>query len=627
MAGADASSRTSDAAPVVVVTTDDKEARAAIAAKLKLATQTPVAQLLKRSGGGGGPRAKSQRSERKLLHWSPEQWRAFETTPPHAKLVARARILPMRSPLSTLYEIHFAQQKVLTPSTLMEKLITDSRSGTVVSLGTVIDATGGDAFLYDPKEWDDWDVEFVKLKVAVPDDIAESERQTHDDAMVAAFFVAVEKHKAGDNGDMDIAVYGASGYTLVGFLIVSYLVEHCGLGLDAALSEYAAAAPPGVYSQHYLERLYRKYFSTLPTPSTRVSCPAAPKWDVGKKNRAESIGPEALSESDRASPFVRKANSVIGATSSRPQAATPVGNGKPTYTPPPPVYKAPLYIPPDRADANARPSKRRKIRSWVDEVAPLSFGDVVDASSEEHANVAKALEALTGLDGFPGCETIPLTATHVADQAFSQKGCLTKTYLVTWRARGRRCLIYVSKFGTFVVSRDMTFTKVDMKFPRKRAPAEGQVNTLIDGLLVEDEDHGTKVARYLAFDILFMDGTPIWQKKLEKRLQCLQNEVILARKNDPSFDYAKEPFRVRMKDHFRLVKTEYLLQKFVQSVTHEVDGVIYTPTEAPYNLGGFECDEPIFKFVSSEAGGGIPGLDGSISERRLLSYIQGMPHK
>lgn len=60
---------------------------------------------------------------------------------------------------------------------------------------------------------------------------------------------------------------------------------------------------------------------------------------------------------------------------------------------------------------------------------------------------------------------------------------------------------------------------------------ECQKNTLIDGIIVEDEDHGRKVARYLAFDILFVDGNPVWQKKLEKRLQCLQNEVILPRKN------------------------------------------------------------------------------------------------
>ncbi|RLN71037.1 hypothetical protein BBJ28_00018542 [Nothophytophthora sp. Chile5] len=193
-----------------------------------------------------------------------------------------------------------------------------------------------------------------------------------------------------------------------------------------------------------------------------------------------------------------------------------------------------------------------------------------------------------------------------------------------------------------------------MKFPRRRSPvramtsmsisadaselclsdvnnavlwiqqAEFQANTLIDGLIVEDQDQEVKVARYLAFDILFLEGAPIWQKKLEKRLQCLQNEIILPRKNDKSFDYSKEPFRVRMKDHFRLAKTEYMLKKFAKSVTHEVDGVIYTPTDAPYNLGGFESEEPIFKFVASE-GGGIPGLDGSISERRLLQYINSMP--
>ncbi|KAF1328397.1 Mrna capping enzyme family protein, partial [Globisporangium splendens] len=470
-------------------------------------------------------------------------------------IVPSARILPVRCPLSSLYEIHFSnKQKVFTPSTLMEKLIADSRSGTVVNVGTVIDATGGDAFLYDPKEWDDWEVEYVKLKVSIPEDILEQDRQANDDEMLAAFFNAVEKHKSGDNKDMDIAVYGAIGYSFVGFLIVSYLVEYCGQSLDSALSEFAASSPPGVYSPYYLERLYRKYFSTLASSSTRLSCPPAPKWDpaAGKKSKTD-IGPEILTEQDQANKFVRKSMPA------RPQTTTPIGNGKPAYTAPAPVYKPPLYIPPDRADINNRPTKRRKIRSWMDDVPPLAFGEPVDPSSKEHENATKALEKLTGHEGFPGCE------------------------------------------------------------------AECQVNTLIDGIIVEDQDQDTKVSRYLAFDIIFIDGTPIWQKKLEKRLQCLQNEVILARKNDQTFDYAKEPFRVRMKDHFRLVKTEYLLQKFVKSVTHDVDGVIYTPTEALYNLGGFESDEPIFKFVSSEAGGGIPGLDGSITERRLLSYIQSIP--
>jgi hypothetical protein len=81
-----------------------------------------------------------------------------------------------------------------------------------------------------------------------------------------------------------------------------------------------------------------------------------------------------------------------------------------------------------------------------------------------------------------------------------------------------------------------------------------------------------------------------------------------------------------MKDHFRISRTDYLLDKFVKSVTHDVDGVLYTPTEAPYNLGGFESEDPIFKFVASESTV-MAGIDGTISKHRLLQYITTVPIK
>lgn len=92
---------------VAVVSTADAAARAEIAAKLKLAAKIPVGKLLngnskrssKRGGGGGG---------RKLLHKSPEQWSAYEQTPVHMKIVPSARILPIRCPLSSLYECALA---------------------------------------------------------------------------------------------------------------------------------------------------------------------------------------------------------------------------------------------------------------------------------------------------------------------------------------------------------------------------------------------------------------------------------------------------------------------------------------------------------------------------------------
>ncbi|KUF98372.1 hypothetical protein AM588_10007787 [Phytophthora nicotianae] len=585
----------------------DDGTRAEVAAKLR------AAQQQQKNGSG-----------RKLLRWDAARWQQFEKTPQYTTRVKSAPILPIRAPLSSCtYEIHFSARKSYAPSALMEKLIADTRSGSVVNVGLVIDATGSDTFLHDVKEWDDWDVQYVKLRVDSPEDAEEKDRDAHDDKMVEAFCQAVVNHLKGERKDMDVAVYGADGYNFVGFLIVSFLVEYCGLNLDAAVDEFAQSTAPGIYSRHYLERLYRKYYSTLPSESTQLAVPAPPRWEndeTRKRKSASSVGNEVVTEQDRANKFVRKEKVAI--PGAEPAKALPVDNGKattPSSFPTPPVYKAPMYIPPDRQDP--RPAKRRKIRSWMDEVQPLTYGETLATSSEEHEKLTKSLEKLTGIEGFPGCETIPFTATHVAEGAYKRKGCLTKAYLVTWRARGRRCLLYVTADGTYVVSRDMTFTKVEMKFPRRRAPNEFQVNTLIDGLIVEDQDHDTKVARYLAFDIIFLEAPRFGRRSWKSGCSAYRTRSLCRVKMYGLMLMTECREEI---DHFRLAKTEYMLTKFAKSVTHEVDGVIYTPTEAPYNLGGFECEEPIFKFVASE-GGGIPGLDGSISEQRLLQYIDSMP--
>jgi len=122
-----------------------------------------------------------------------------------------------------------------------------------------------------------------------------------------------------------------------------------------------------------------------------------------------------LTEDDKLHTFVRKHSSVVTAAPIKPEAATtPTNNGKTTggtAFPAPPVYKPPMYIPPDRSDM--RPAKRRKIRSWLDDVSPLNYGATLDALSEEHAKLLKALEKLTGIEGFPGCEV--RYADHPAD--------------------------------------------------------------------------------------------------------------------------------------------------------------------------------------------------------------------
>jgi hypothetical protein len=169
------------------------------------------------------------------------------------------------------------------------------------------------------------------------------------------------------------------------------------------------------------QRLYRKYYSTLPSETTTLTCPAPPKWSSSEAAKGGAIGPDVLTEDDKLHTFVRKHSSVVTAAPIKPEAATtPTNNGKTTggtAFPAPPVYKPPMYIPPDRSDM--RPAKRRKIRSWLDDVSPLNYGATLDALSEEHAKLLKALEKLTGIEGFPGCEVRKLSIVATTDYSFA----------------------------------------------------------------------------------------------------------------------------------------------------------------------------------------------------------------
>lgn len=77
------------------------------------------------------------------------------------------------------------------------------------------------------------------------------------------------------------------------------------------------------------QRLYCKYFSTLPSESAQLAVPAPPRWenDETRKRKSESsVGYEVVTEQDRVNKFVRKQKIVVpGAAPSKP---SPVSNGK-----------------------------------------------------------------------------------------------------------------------------------------------------------------------------------------------------------------------------------------------------------------------------------------------------------
>ena len=69
-----------------------------VAAKLRQLQQQSKEQAVKTH-----VRPSSTKAGRKLLHWSAEQWKAFEMAPRFTTVVENAHLLPIQTPLSSLY--------------------------------------------------------------------------------------------------------------------------------------------------------------------------------------------------------------------------------------------------------------------------------------------------------------------------------------------------------------------------------------------------------------------------------------------------------------------------------------------------------------------------------------------
>uniref|UniRef100_A0AAV1UKR0 Uncharacterized protein n=1 Tax=Peronospora matthiolae TaxID=2874970 RepID=A0AAV1UKR0_9STRA len=88
-------------------------------------------------------------------------------------------------------------------------MIVGTRSGSVVNLGLVIDATGSDTCLHDVKslrESDGVDVQYVNLKVYGSED-EEMVPEVHDNRLAQAFCKTLFGHLKGDGKGMDMAVF------------------------------------------------------------------------------------------------------------------------------------------------------------------------------------------------------------------------------------------------------------------------------------------------------------------------------------------------------------------------------------------------------------------------------------
>lgn len=188
---------------------------------------------------------------------------------------------------------------------------------------------------------------------------------------------------------------------------------------------------------------------------------------------------------------------------------------------------------------------------------------------------------------FPGSHPVSLDRDNL--QLLRQR-----YYYATWKADGTRYMMLIATHGCYLIDRNFCFRRVQLHFPLK-IPNEGSSHnfTLIDGEMVIDKLSTKFERRYLAYDLMMLNGVSIVERPFSERWKLLEKEVFEPRNADRRknsiYRYDMEPFRVRRKDFWLLSTVTKLLNEFIEGLSHKADGLIFQGWDDPYVPRTHEC--------------------------------------
>lgn len=216
---------------------------------------------------------------------------------------------------------------------------------------------------------------------------------------------------------------------------------------------------------------------------------------------------------------------------------------------------------------------------------------------------------------FPGAQPISFARRHLNELR-------QRDYYVCEKSDGIRCLLFfTSEFDPaaggapremhYLIDRKNDYYAVDdVGFHSPLAPnnpAEQpvwdsfHVETLLDGeLIVDTEPNGQRVTKYYVFDTLAVDGRPLLDRPLDKRLAYFVDKVYRpyeALCNAFPDDARAMAFQLRQKAFELSYGTKKLFDETIPRLKHGSDGVIFTCRETPYTFG---TDHNILKWKPAE---------------------------
>lgn len=178
---------------------------------------------------------------------------------------------------------------------------------------------------------------------------------------------------------------------------------------------------------------------------------------------------------------------------------------------------------------------------------------------------------------FIGCHPITLNLNNIDT-------ILNKDFMVCEKSDGVRVFFYITEFKdvkrAYFNDRKNDFYELPMKCPDIKS-------TLIDGELIVDKNG---ISKFAIFDCLLYDGVLVADKFLDKRLgfAYLFNKKIVGMITDEKVKRQKTSDFKEIEFYLKKMYKSYGFWDIyldIPNMSHENDGLIFTPTYEPYMIG------------------------------------------
>ncbi|KAL1543533.1 mRNA guanylyltransferase [Salvia divinorum] len=402
-------------------------------------------------------------------------------------------------------------------------------------IGLVIDLTNSDRY-YDRKNWTDEGIKHVKIRCKGRDSVPENEDVNQFVYEVQQFMARQRQPKK------HILVHCTHGHNRTGYMIAHYLMRAMHISVTQAIKTFSEARPPGIYKPDYIDALYNFYHEKKPD---MVVCPPTPEW---KRSSELDLNGDAVPDDDD--------DGVEGPTA-----------------------------PPDETNET-------RIILTNDDV----LGDEIPMDQEvgmrQFVYQTLKMPGRRGSSRFPGSHPVSLDRENL--QRLRQR-----YYYATWKADGTRYMMLITMDGCYLIDRNFSFRRVQMRFPCRHTNEKGGTEkmyhhfTLLDGEMVIDTmpDTHKQERRYLVYDMMVTNQECIVELPFYERWKMVEKEIIeprnferqhIYKSQNPYYRYELEPFRVRRKDFWLLSTVTKLLKGFIPNLSHDADGLIFQGWDDPY---------------------------------------------